>query len=71
MDCIIFVAKTRALISCAVTGKLICAFAFAYEKRRFSHDVAHMCSTTAGGQRLTTVCTSVQSDLCLNSMLPR
>ena len=71
MDCTIFVAKTKALISCTVTARLIGSFAFAYEKRRFSHDAAHMCSTTAGGQRLTTACTSVQSDLCLNSMLPR
>ena len=30
----IYVAKTMALISCAVT----CAFVFAYAKSRFSHD---------------------------------
>ena len=34
------VAKTKALISCAVTAQLICAFVFA--KTRFSHDAAHM-----------------------------
>ena len=37
MDCTIFVAKTKALISCAVTAKLICGFVFAYAKSRFSH----------------------------------
>ena len=31
-------AKTKALISFAVTAKLICVFAFAYAKNRFSHD---------------------------------
>ena len=38
----IHVAKTKALISFAVTAKLICAFVFAYAKRRFSHDEAHL-----------------------------
>ena len=37
-DCTIFIAKTKALISCAVT----CAFVFAYAKSRFSHEAAHM-----------------------------
>ena len=41
-DCIIRVAKTKALISCAVTAQLISAFVFAYVKIRFSHDVAHV-----------------------------
>ena len=36
------VAKTKALISFAVTAKLICAFVFAYAKSRFSHDAAHI-----------------------------
>ena len=36
-DCTIRVAKTKALISFAVTAKLICVFVFAYTKRRFSH----------------------------------
>ena len=36
-----YVVKTKALIGCAVTAQLICAFVFAYEKSRFSHDVAH------------------------------
>ena len=34
------VAKTKALISFAVTTKLICVFVFACTKSRFSHDVA-------------------------------
>ena len=34
-------AKTKALISFAVTAKLICVFVFAYAKSRFSHDAAH------------------------------
>ena len=36
-----YVAKTKALISFAVT-KLICVFVFAYGKRWFSHDAAHL-----------------------------
>ena len=40
MDCTISVAKTKALISFAVTAKLICVFVFAYAKSRFSHDKA-------------------------------
>ena len=39
-DCTIRVAKTMALISFAVTAKLICVFVFACAKRWFSHDVA-------------------------------
>ena len=34
------IAKTKALISFAVTAKLICVFVFAYAKCRFSHDAA-------------------------------
>ena len=34
-DCTIYVAKTKALISCAVTAQLICGFVLAYAKRRF------------------------------------
>ena len=37
MNCTISVVKTKALISFAVTVKLICVFAFAYAKTRFSH----------------------------------
>ena len=36
--------KTKGLISCAVTTQLICAFVFAYSKRRLSHDGAHTIS---------------------------
>ena len=35
-------AKTKALISFAVTAKLICAFGFAYADCWFSHEVAHI-----------------------------
>ena len=40
MNCIIRVAKTKALISFAVTAKLICAFVFAYADCCFSHAAA-------------------------------
>ena len=36
------VQKTKALISFAVTFKLICAFGFAYADCWFSHEVAHI-----------------------------
>ena len=42
MDSAIYEAKTKALISSAVTAKLICVFVFAYAKSRFSHNEAHM-----------------------------
>ena len=35
-------AKTKTLISFAVTAKLICVFVFAYAKCWFSHDAAHI-----------------------------
>ena len=41
MDCTTRDAKTKALISFAVTAKLICVFVFAYVKIRFSHNEAH------------------------------
>ena len=34
---------TKVLISCAITGQLICAFVFTSAKSRFSHEAAHMC----------------------------
>ena len=40
MDCTIRAAKTKALISFAVTAKLIWVFVFAYAKCCFSHDAA-------------------------------
>ena len=36
------VAKTKALISFAVTAKLICVFVFANTKSRFSHNEAQL-----------------------------
>ena len=44
-DFTIYVAKTKALISFAVTVKLICVFVFAYAKCLFSHDVAQISVT--------------------------
>ena len=53
MDCTICVAKTKALISFAVTEKLICVFVFAYAKCWFSHDEAQLsCTATEDGWRL-------------------
>ena len=40
--CTIQEAKTKALISFAVTAKLICVFVFAYAERWFSHDAAQI-----------------------------
>ena len=37
------IAKTKQLISFAVTKKLICAFGFAYADCWFSHEVVQMC----------------------------
>ena len=44
MDCTIFGAKSKALISFAVTAKLVCAFVFAYWYAycRFSGAVAQI-----------------------------
>ena len=42
MDCPVYLAKTKALISFAVTVKLICIFFFANAKSRFSHDAIHL-----------------------------
>ena len=42
MNCTSYVAKTKALISFAVTARLICVFVFAYAKSRFSHNEAHL-----------------------------
>ena len=40
-NCTIRVAKTKTLISFAVTAKLICGFVFAYADCWFSHAAAH------------------------------
>ena len=42
------VVKTKALISCAVTAQLICAFVFAQAEIYFSHDAAHIAADAAG-----------------------
>ena len=42
MDWTFYVAKTKALISFAVTAKLISVFVFAYAKCWFSHDPAQI-----------------------------
>ena len=42
VDGLYYVAKTKALISFAVTAKLICVFVFAYAKCWFSHDAAQI-----------------------------
>ena len=47
-DCTILVAKTKTLISFAVTAKLICVFVFAYAKIRFSHVAAHWPAASFG-----------------------
>ena len=44
-DCTIRVAKTKAMISFAVTAKLICAFVFAYADCWFSYPAAHFLYT--------------------------
>ena len=40
--CTIYGAESNVLISCAVIAQLICIFVFAYAKRRFTHDAAHI-----------------------------
>ena len=39
-DCSIHVAKTKLLVSCAITAQLICTFVFAYTDCWFSYAVA-------------------------------
>ena len=41
-DSAIRIAKTKALISCAVTAELFCTFGFAYEDCWFSDAAAQM-----------------------------
>ena len=50
-NCTIRVAKTKTLISFAVTAKLICAFVFAYADCWFSHAAAHIFLATAVAMR--------------------
>ena len=51
-NCTIRVVKTKALISFAVTAKLICAFVFAYAKILFAHDTVYMLQTKILGENL-------------------
>ena len=44
-DCTIHEAKTKALISCAVTAQLICVFVFAYAKS-WSHSIICLISVS-------------------------
>ena len=46
-NCTIHVANTKALITFAITAKLICAFVFSYADCLVSHGVAkmHKCTT--------------------------
>ena len=46
-NCTIRVAKTKALISFAVTAKLICVFIFAYADCWFSHDAAQIMNNSS------------------------
>ena len=50
-NCTIRVAKTKALISFAVTVKPICAFVFAYADCWFSHEASFMLKTLISGIR--------------------
>ena len=52
MDCIIYVAKTKVLIGCAVTAQLICAFVFAYAISRFSHEAAQITQAVTKHNRI-------------------
>ena len=59
-DSTIRIAKSKALISFAVTAKLICVFVFAHAKIRFSHVAAHIIV-----QNLPTM--GIQAEQCLYS----
>ena len=55
-NCTMRVAKTKALISFAVTAKLICAFVFAYADCWFSHAAAHILCTFVPVAQLYKLC---------------
>ena len=63
-DCTIYVGNTKALISFAVTAKLICVFVFAYAKSPFSHDAAHLFSQFRRLLLNTCEYTFTQTDQC-------
>ena len=50
-DCTFRVAKTKVLISFAVTVKLVCIFGFAYVNCCFSHEAAQI-----SGQKVLSFC---------------
>lgn len=45
LDCTIYREKTKALISCTVMVRLICAFVFTYAKKWFSQQEKHVSDT--------------------------
>ena len=68
------VSKTKALISCAVTKQLICAFVFAYVKSRFFHDAlnfhAHvLCLVSGPGNDGTALVQSYWSIVILSALI--
>ena len=46
-DCTICIAQIKALISFAVTAKLVCTFVFVYANCLFSHAAAQSCLVDA------------------------
>ena len=60
----IHVAKIKALISFAVTAKLICVFVFAYAKNRFSHDKAQIDSIIEINPPLVENTGNISQDYC-------
>ena len=59
--CTIRLAKTKVLISCAVTAQLICIFVFTQAKKQFSHDGAHLSNALSTG--------NLRQDLHRNSVV--
>ena len=64
------VAKTKALVSFAVTAKLICVFVVAYAKCWFSHHTAHLIfrhQESCFNKKLTSVISQKDKDRKVNS----
>ena len=68
-NCTIRIAKTKALISFAVTANLICVFLFAYADCWFSHEVAHLSYDVTVFQWITSCNNSVMTTHIL-TLLP-
>ena len=68
-DCTIYIAKTKALISFAITAKLICVFVFAYAKSRFSRDEAQVCPVSAVGRAFLLAFLDVQKSKKQNTVV--